>query len=1762
MTEEGQTGLADFGTNAERPAEEAAHVAGNGGQSSADVIDPTAETLPDADGDLELAVMQVDYAVAGRGDDERPIIHVFGRTEDNDLEHVKVVGFKPYFYAPTDSLERPPEEEYDRLTGSRETDHNGKPYESIRGEKLTKIFGQTPRDVGKVRDDFEHYEADILFPNRFLIDKDIRSGLRVPERRADDGSLIVPHEEVEPTEVDADPRVLTFDIEVEDRSGFPEDGEEPIVCLTSHDSYRDEYLMWVWEADDGDGEVPGELEAYDPIEGEIDHEVRHAESEEAMLEAFLDYIDETDVDVLTGWNFEDFDAPYFLDRLEVLEGPHHDYDLNPDRLSRIGEVWRSGWGGPDVKGRVVFDLLYGYQRMVFSELDSYRLDAVGEAELGVGKERYAGSIGDLWEDDPTRLLEYNLRDVELCVELDRQQEIIAFWDEVRSFVGCKLEDAPTPGDTVDMYVLHEAHGRFALPSKGQQEAGEEYEGGAVFEPITGIRENVTVLDLKSLYPMCMTTVNASPETKVDPDEYDGETFVAPTEPEPTYFRKEPDGVMREMITELLAEREEKKSLRNEYEPGSREYEQYDRQQGAVKVIMNCFTPDTEVLTPEGVREITDLAVGDEVYSLDPETMRAEVKPVVETHAYPEYDGDLIDIETDKIDFRVTPNHRMLVRKAETNGITEDEYRFVEAGDLDRATSYELPHDWEGPDGEDLECVDLTEHVDGEYEVWVRPSVHDHTFTAELGWTPRRVPKADVGKTGYVFTAEQFEEHREYVESVCETSFIHRESGHKWIPRTYDGDDFLELLAWFITEGNVYTSTEKRFGENVRGSATTVQLAQNQPVAADGGVDHHASIGDLLDAMGFDYYVDEQSYQFTSKLLGDLLEELCGGDSASKRIPEFVFDLSRRQKRLFLETLIDGDGDRGTTSWRYTTSSTELRDDVLRLCAHLGLTASYDHDSSSWRIYVSEESKNTLRTGRSSSRSTADDGVYCVTVEDNHTLLAGRNGTFQFVGQSLYGVSGWDRFRLYDKEAAAAITATGREVIEFTEEAANELEYDVAYGDSVTGDRPIVVRDPEGRVRILPIEEVFERGDQRAGTERAAADGGTESDSTSTKSRRPVNGWDALSVNDDLEPEWKPIMAAIRHKTDKPVVNLQHKFGESTTTRDHSYVVEDGDGLVERTPEDVDEPLRIPDIPEVDTVETVDVYEVLDGYTRTYEDGRSVGRENAEQKVKRVHADEEYVWFGHRHHGDLESTIRIKRYVDVDSEDGRALVRLLAAYVTEGSASTIETTDDKFGASIAESRPEWLQQIKTDYDRLFEGATATVIASDSRGERTIGSQTTSDGKAISYDDQTLKLQMMNELSAVFFREFAGQTSHGKQIPSFVFHLPEELQGLFLDVLVEGDGSREFPRYSEGYCKGYCERNFDYETVSRELAAGLSTLLTQRGQKHSLKYREDKNSYTIRTCDYYRSGREPVVRETDHDGYVYDLSVAENENFVDGVGGIVLHNTDSVMIELGPEASKDEAIDQSFEIEEYVNERYDDFAREELGAEFHRFQIEFEKLYRRFFQAGTKKRYAGHIVWKEGKDVDDIDITGFEYKRSDIAPITKDVQHRVIEMLVRDGDVEGVKEYVNEVIGDVREGDVSYEDLAIPGGIGKRLDNYDTDTAQVRGAKYANLLLGTNFDRGSKPKRLYLKRVDPAFFRRMESEEGFDPQRDHLYGAFKRDPDVICFEYEDQIPEEFEVDYDKMLEKTLKGPIERILEALDVSWEEVKSGQEQTGLDSFM
>ncbi|PKL54877.1 MAG: DNA polymerase, partial [Methanomicrobiales archaeon HGW-Methanomicrobiales-6] len=243
-------------------------------------------------------------------------------------------------------------------------------------------------------------------------------------------------------------------------------------------------------------------------------------------------------------------------------------------------------------------------------------------------------------------------------------------------------------------------------------------------------------------------------------------------------------------------------------------------------------------------------------------------------------------------------------------------------------------------------------------------------------------------------------------------------------------------------------------------------------------------------------------------------------------------------------------------------------------------------------------------------------------------------------------------------------------------------------------------------------------------------------------------------------------------------------------------------------------------------------------------------------------------------------------------------------------------------------------------------------------------------------------------------------------------------------------------------------------------------------------------------------------------------------------VIYGDTDSCMVEVPP-AGLEETIARAREIEARLNASYGDFAKTELNADTHYFSIKFEKVYRRFFQAGKKKRYAGHLVWKEGKDVDEVDVVGFEIRRSDSPQITREVQRAVLEMILRGDAFSDVQAYLRAVIRKYRRGEYSLDEAGIPGGIGKNLENYENDDAHIRGAKYSNKYLGTDFKRGSKPKRVYIKTVTAKYPR----------------------TDVVCFEYADQVPPEFVVDWETMLEKTLKGPLSRIIEPLGWDWHDV-------------
>jgi len=82
----------------------------------------------------------------------------------------------------------------------------------------------------------------------------------------------------------------------------------------------------------------------------------------------------------------------------------------------------------------------------------------------------------------------------------------------------------------------------------------------------------------------------------------------------------------------------------------------------MKITMNCFHKDTNIWTTDGLKNIRDIKVGDEVYSINPKTMNTEIQKVKRVFKY-EYDGKMYHIKNTRMDLKVTPNHRFLL----TNG---------------------------------------------------------------------------------------------------------------------------------------------------------------------------------------------------------------------------------------------------------------------------------------------------------------------------------------------------------------------------------------------------------------------------------------------------------------------------------------------------------------------------------------------------------------------------------------------------------------------------------------------------------------------------------------------------------------------------------------------------------------------------------------------------------------------------------------------------------------------------------------------------------------------------------------------------------------------------------------------------------------------------------------------------------------------------------------------------------------------------------------
>jgi len=482
----------------------------------------------------------------------------------DDKKGYQVIPYKPYAYVK----------------------HSNGTHVSLYGDRLKKVFDYDKEDP-------HLFESDVPPTTRFLVDQYTNS---------DDSS--------------EGHRMIFIDIEVEVTDGFPDAqrASNTITAITMWDKLSDTYYTYVTDP-------KKQIKNY--TENNVVVELFTTEYE--MLNKFYQKYMEIKPTIISGWNTDFFDIPYLYNRAVRVLGKSVAGLLSP-----ISEVkWNEYKGRYVIAGVSCLDYLSLYKKFSFIQQSSYRLDYIGEVEVGMKKIEYEGTLNDLYENELQKFIDYNIRDVKILVDLDKKLNYIEIARGVAHLGHIPYEDVYMSSRYLEGAILVYLKKMSIVapnrPPRPKKLDDDKFAGAYVQRPQKGKHDWVYDLDITSMYPSVIRSLNISPETKVGKVEgWDAEKFIDKnnkktytitdkggkemgkfTESElQTYFnqaevsvasngvmyRTDKQGLIPALLTKWFNERVEMRKLVKKFnEQGDTEKEEYfDRRQYLQKIILNSL----------------------------------------------------------------------------------------------------------------------------------------------------------------------------------------------------------------------------------------------------------------------------------------------------------------------------------------------------------------------------------------------------------------------------------------------------------------------------------------------------------------------------------------------------------------------------------------------------------------------------------------------------------------------------------------------------------------------------------------------------------------------------------------------------------------------------------------------------------------------------------------------------------------------------------------------------------------------------------------------------------------------------------------------------------------------------------------------------------------------------------------------------------------------------------------------------------------------
>jgi len=555
--------------------------------------------------DFDLYMTDIDYIKA----EDKPMVRIFGRTSEGVPVLLQIDDFLPYIFIPhakKEQFEKCMQENQllEEWLISTET-HSKIKYDGGETIEFLKLLGKRPWEVPKIRELLEkngikHFESDIPFVKRFLIDTGLR-GLNIfnvssvvrEQKKAGGYILGSQTKHIKPSDVDPlrfrKLTHLALDIEVDDRNlvEFEELKKQNrrIIAIslcwgTSQDRYKT-HVFYLEEDSDT--------------------------AEKKLLKEFFKFFREIQPDIVIGYNTDAFDFPYITDRTEKLKLSTTPLSLLDDTLRYSGRI-----RAHRMRGRIVCDVIKKIGKIT-TESGRRGLGDVAQKLLGTKKIELKESVGKLWakgvlENDKKRLksfINYSEMDAILPYRLWWELELENILELIR-IVGFPPAEGmyATERNQGELELMRKCVQRNVLipnssvpdETRQRQKMKEEdgLKGGMVIGPTGAFHKEVVIFDFRSLYPSIIIAYNAG-----------GETFQG--KPDDSFeFKKKPKSVLAEMEEYILSYRFklkqkkkelekkliemkiEKKDKTDEYLDLQEDLKNIDRRQSMLKLVANAL----------------------------------------------------------------------------------------------------------------------------------------------------------------------------------------------------------------------------------------------------------------------------------------------------------------------------------------------------------------------------------------------------------------------------------------------------------------------------------------------------------------------------------------------------------------------------------------------------------------------------------------------------------------------------------------------------------------------------------------------------------------------------------------------------------------------------------------------------------------------------------------------------------------------------------------------------------------------------------------------------------------------------------------------------------------------------------------------------------------------------------------------------------------------------------------------------------------------